>query len=135
MRNLEDALLTQEKALPNGAASTYSDPIDLGASSARASFEADTELVIRAPELATAKLPDGQTITYDVEQAEDEAFTVPATLFDNVIVQTGAGAAGAAASEVRRRLPSDVKQYVRLKATKTGAADASAAAASIRLVF
>ncbi len=131
-RMLRDLELQVTKSLPNGAGTEYSDSIDLGDTSTSV-FVADCELLIEAPELATAVLGDGATMTYDVEYSDDdETFE---TLADTVLVQTGADGAGADADEARLRLPSTVKQYVRVAATNSAAGDASGSTVTVGLVF
>lgn len=122
--NLKDAVLEVTKALPNGAAAVNSAGIDLGVAASDLLL-AECELVIEAPALATADLPDAQTMTYKVQHDTDSAFGTAVDLFPSAIVQTGAGGAGAAAATKRLRLPSDVKRYIRVVATNSGAGDAS----------
>ncbi|ADG67952.1 hypothetical protein Plim_2125 [Planctopirus limnophila DSM 3776] len=131
--NLKDAALQKSFALPNGAASTVSAAILVNAVGYE--FTANTELLIEAPALTTARLPDTQTVSYALEQSVDEAFTSPVPLHGTLFTQTGADGAGALAASDRVRLPSDVLPWVRLKATKTGAANASGASATLSLVF
>lgn len=131
--NLADAELTLTKALPNGAASIVTDGIDLGHGS-RGDFLAACELLIQAPALAVGDLANDDTMTYIVEHDDDAAFGTVATLIDKVIVQTGAGGAGAAAAEKRVRLPVDVKRYVRVKVTNSDAGDASDKEVTVKLL-
>ena len=56
-------------------------------------------------------------------------------LLHDVIVQTGAGGVGAAAATAQLALPSGVNRYVRVKATNSGSADASAKSLTAQLVF
>lgn len=122
--SLNDEQLKVTKALPNGAATVASDGFDLGHGT-KGDFLADCELEIAAPALAVADLANGDTMTYDVYHDTAADFSSETLLFDNVITQTGAGGAGAAAQTVSRRLPVDVKRYVRVKATNSAAGDAS----------
>lgn len=121
---LVDAALVKTRALPNGAASVTSDGIDL-MNSANGDFKADCELIVNAPALVVGDLADAATMTYDIVHSVNSDMSSPATLLDNVITQTGAGGAGAAAAELNVRLPSDVRRYVAVKATNSGAGDAS----------
>lgn len=117
----KDATLEVTLALPNGAAATNGTGIQVNPGPE--DFVAPCELVIEAPALTTAELPDAQTMTYKVqESADDSTYT---DLEDGVLVQTGAGGAGDAAATERFRLPTDVKAYVRVVATNSGAGDAS----------
>lgn len=123
---VRDLVLFKTISLPNGAATVTSAAIDLGADR----HLAEAEILAQAPALSAALLPDTQTITYTVEFAAASGFgsvlrSVP------LGVQTGASSAGAVADEYRTGIESTAPRYVRLKAVKTGAADASAAAASI----
>jgi len=55
--------------------------------------------------------------------------------YPGVIVQLGAGGAGAAAATFTARLPVDVKRYVRVKAVGSVAGDASAASLTFEVLF
>jgi len=132
--HLRDQQLENAIALPTGASAVNSAGIDTQ-NGTSGDFVAGCEIEIEAPALTTGQLPDAQTITYKVQHDTDSAFGSATTLFDAVISQVGAGGAGAAAATVRHKLPKDVKRYVRLVATKVGAADASAKSATVRLVF
>ena len=128
-----DAALKRTLTLPNGAATTVTDGIDTQ-NSARGSFQANTEVLVEAPLLGATPLPDTQTITYQLFHDTAVGFGSE-TLLATLGVQTGAGGAGAAAATFRIRLPTTVKRYVRAKAVKTGAANASASAAAVSLRF
>lgn len=121
---LVDAALVKTKALPNGAADVTSDAIDL-MNSANGDFQANVELVVAAPALVVGDLADAATMTYDIVHSVNSDLSSPATLLDNVITQTGAGGAGAAAATATVRLPHNVRRYVGVKATNSGAGDAS----------
>jgi hypothetical protein len=131
---VKDALLKATKALPNGAASIYSDGIDLGHGS-RGDFLASAEFKVSAPALTTAQLPDTKTMTYTVQHDDAAGFGTVADLLTAVIVQTGAGGAGAAAATFTLRLPVDVKRHVRVKATNSGTGDASGASLTFEVLF
>jgi len=119
-----DASLQETGALPDGAASTNSGSIDLG-HNATGSFLAKCEFKVDAPALATADLPDTETMTYDVITSDSDDLSTPTVVIDNLITQTGAGGAGAAAAEARFRLPANVQRFVGIRATNSGAGDAS----------
>ena len=129
---LADAQFEVTKALPNGAAAVNSDSMDLEVSSDGLHL-ANCELEITAPALDTADLPDTKTMTYKVEESDDDSSFN--TVADSVLVQTGASGAGAAAATVRVRLPSDVKRYVRVTATNSGTGDASDKSLTAKLLF
>jgi hypothetical protein len=134
-RLIADALLTGTKALPNGAATVYSNGFDLGAQSGRQNFSVDTELLIQAPALTTGQLADAATMKYSVQHAASADFSDATLLAGDVLVQTGAGGAGAAAAEVRVGLPGDVKRYVRVRAINSAAGNASTKSLTESLVF
>jgi hypothetical protein len=131
---IQDAALERSLTLPNGANTTNSTGIDLEHGD-DGEFLADAEVLINAPALTTGQLGDTQTITYSLRHSDAADFSGDSELLGNLIVQTGAGGAGAAAAEKRVRLPSDVKRYVRARAVKTGASNASTASATAKLVF
>lgn len=130
----DDSAVKVTRALPNGAATVASTGLDLG-HGAKGDFVADVELRIEAPALVVGDLANGDTVIYDVYHDTDPAFGTETLLMDNVLTQTGAGGAGAAAANWQGRLPVDVKRYVRVKATNSGAGDASDKTATIRLMF
>lgn len=125
---MKDALLKQTLTLPNGAATTTSSAIDLGAGPKEAT---DIELVFNAATLSLTLLPNTQTITFSLEFSDTEAFsTVRKTV--SLGVQTGATGTDpcAAISNVRHRCASNEHRYARIKAVKTGAADSSTGTAA-----
>lgn len=132
--SVRDAALIQTKALPNGAAATAIDGFDLGHGS-KGDFLAQCELLIEAPALGATPLPNAKTMTFSVEHDTDPAFGTAVVLADKVIVQTGAGGVGDGAETARFRLPTNVNRYVRVKATGSGAGDASASSFTVSVVF
>lgn len=132
---VKDNSLIKTKALPNGANTIYTDGIDLGSLSGRGARLADFELIIDAPALVVGDLADAATMKYTVETDDDSAFGSVTTLFADILVQTGAGGAGAAAASKRLRLPSNCERYVRIKAVNSGAGDASDKSVTMSLVF
>jgi hypothetical protein len=129
---LRDKSLIQTKALPNGAASTVTDGFDL--ESTGGEFLADVELELSVPALTTGQLGDTQTITYSVEMSATSGFDSTTVLASSIGVQTGAGGAGDAALVRRFRLPTTVLRYVRVKATKAGATNASTASMTVSIL-
>lgn len=127
-----DALLSVSKALPNGAANVVSDPIDLG-NGPRGDFVAPGELLLSAPAVTTGELANAATITYDLEQSLDNSSW--AVLEAGVLVQTGAGGAGAVAASRRFKPPTTVSRYVRFKATNSGAGNISGKSATMGWVI
>lgn len=128
-----DANQTKSLTLPNGAATTVTTGFDT-MNSAKGSFQADAEIEVQAPVLGATPLPNTQTITYQLFHDTAVGFGSE-TLLAELGVQTGAGGVGAAAANYRIRLPTTVKRYVRAKAVKVGASDASGSAAVVRMYF
>lgn len=131
---VKDAQLKKTTALPNGAASVTSAALDLGTSST-SEFLAPCELLIEAPALVVGDLANGETMKYDVIHSDNSDLSSPVTLAKEVLVQTGAGGAGAAAAECRYRPATNVKRYIGVKATNSGAGDASDKSMTMSLVF
>lgn len=131
---IRDALLTATKALPNGAATIYTDGIDLG-HGAKGDHLATCELYIEAPALVVGDLANGETVKYSIQHDTDSAFGSATSVEDDVLTQTGAGGAGAVAATKRFRLPVDVKRYVRVKAVNSGAGDASDKSVTVSLLM
>ncbi len=131
---LGDAQLRQTAALPDGAAATQVTGLDLG-HGVNGSHVAPHEILIEAPALTTTELPDTETMTYSIETDDNAAFSSATIVDADVLVQTGAGGAGAAAAEQRYRLPTTCERYVRLKATNSGAGDASGKSMTFSLKF
>lgn len=121
-------------ALPNGAATVYTAGLDLGHTTNGIPPEG-SYLEITAPLLATADLGDGATMKYDVQCDTDSAFGSATTLAKEVVVQTGAGGAGAALQTVLFAIPPQCERYVRVAATNSAAGDASDKTLAINLVF
>lgn len=132
---VKDANLIETKALPNGAATIYTDGIDLGLVSARGARLADCELLIEAPALVVGDLGDAATMKYDVQHDSTSDFGSVATIATTVLTQTGAGGVGAAAASVRYRFPTHTLRYVRVAATNSAAGDASDKDVTASLVF
>lgn len=129
---VRDAALSVTKALPSGASAVNSDGIDLGHGTTGEHL-AKCELLIEAPAVTTAMLADTATIKYDVaDSADNSSFS---TIAATVLTQTGASSAGAAAASKRFRLPTTVRRYVRVTATKSAAGDASSVSMTVSLVF
>lgn len=133
--NVQDANFIKTKALPNGANTVYSSGLDLGALSDRGARVAEIEFKLSAPALATAALPDTKTIKYSVQTDSDSAFGSPTDLMTNILTQTGASGAGAAAATKRFRLPTDSERYVRIKAINDGTGDASGSELTLEAMF
>lgn len=131
---VRDAKLKRTKALPNGAAATTTDAIDLGHGSG-GDLHANVEFIINAPALGTTPMPNAKTMTYAVVESDASDLSNPVVLYDSVLVQTGAGGVGAAAASKRFKLPTTVKRYVGVRATGSGAGDASASSFNVEALF
>lgn len=121
---LADSALVITSALPNGAASTTSSAVDLQ-NTANGDFAAEVEFEVSAPALVVGDLPNADTMIYDIVHSVNSDLSSPATLIENLITQTGAGGIGAAAATARFRVPNGVRRYIGVKATNSGAGDAS----------
>lgn len=128
---IKDAFLLRTAALPATDSSTATDGIDLelGGSS---EFTAQHECLLSVPDLTGAELPDEETMTYNIEHADESDFSDAEVLFEGIIVQTGENDGemepadtGAPGSSVRVKLPTTVKRYVRAVAEASDDNDAS----------
>lgn len=132
---VKDALLIETEALPNGASSTQTDGFDLGPLTQNGARLEEIEAEVIAPALTTADLGDAATMTYSIETDATSTFGSPTVLNSALIVQTGAGGAGAAAASARFKIPSDCERYIRAKATNSAAGDASDKSLTFQLLF
>jgi hypothetical protein len=139
--SIKDASLRKTFALPNGAATTYLTPgFDLGISTAQGITPTHVEWQLTAPALTTAQLPDAKTMKYsimiDTVDPIDGSSTVQ---MPDVITQTGAGGAGAAAQTYRFRLPSTMKlanaTILGVRAVGSDTGDASGASATLEALL
>lgn len=135
-QNLKDATLKLSLALPNGSASAsvVVSGIDTGKSTTQGFQSGDIELLLSGPALNTTQLPDTKTMIYDLLTSDNADMSSPVTVAKEVLKQTGAGGAGAAAATQKMRLPDDAKRYVGFQATNSGAGDASGASATLEVV-
>jgi len=135
--SMKDADLTKTIALPATDGSVNSAGVDTGSRTAAplAGELLEGELLVTAPALTTSELPDADTATYKLQHDDNSSFT-SATDTADLLVQTGAGGAGADAATVRFRIPSDGERYWRVVVTTAGGAgDCSGKSAEIALVF
>jgi hypothetical protein len=132
-----DALLSKTHILPAGASlTTTTDSLDLGLSKQAGSLDLKAQLLVEADALTTTQLPDDKTVTYDIYHDDDSTFATETIFAGAVVKQTGAGGAGAAAADGSVGLGSNVKRYVRAKATTSAAAgDCHAASFKLSVVF
>jgi hypothetical protein len=116
-------------ALPNGAATTYSDDIDLG----DIDFAGENfELLVSVPAFPVGVQANGATLTVNI--VAGAAASPTTVILGSVIVATGAGGAGSAAAEKPFRLPPDCPRYVRAQFVNS-AGDKSAYDAVVGLRF
>lgn len=132
--SLKDALLRVTRALPASTTAMTSSAIDTGKTTTLAAQPGNIEILVSAPAVTQAQLPDSKTFTYDIIHSDNADLSSPSTLHSAIITQTGS--TGAAAATARRRIPSDAKRYLGLKVTPSGSGtgDASAATATMEVV-
>jgi hypothetical protein len=138
LKSIRDAAMKLMLALPaSTSAVTTAAAMDLGKTSKLGSHTGDMELLITAPALLTAQLPDAKTMTYKVIMSDTPDLANPVDMYGNLLVQVGASGAGAAAATKRLTPPSDCKQYIGLVATPSasGTGDASGATALLEALF
>ena len=131
---LKDKALKITKTLPNGVATVYSDAVDLQ-NSARGDFLAQVEFLLSAPALVVGDLGDADTVKYSVMHHTTSTLSSGTVLYADILTQTGAGGAGAAAATAQFRLPIDVKGFVGIRAINSGAGDASDKSLTLEPVF
>lgn len=128
-RRTQDLLLTVSRALPAQNTNANSSVIDLGTALPDIALEA-VDLVINVPATTCAT---GQTITFTIQDsADNSSFAAIARL--STLVLTGASNATAATGEIRYRLPSITRRYLRVNiAMSATTGDQTAITAAIRL--
>lgn len=128
-----DSAVSKSVALPDAAEGVVNTVgMELGGGHATG----DMELEIVAPALTTVQLPDDATMTYHVEHSDSLSTGYSDLYGSDVLTQTGAAAAGAAADTKRVRLPGACKRYVRLTVTAGATAtDSSAVSATLQARF
>lgn len=110
-RNIADAALQKTKALPAAAAANYSDGIDLG--QVLGGKIEGLNVVLECPALPA--LVEAKTVTFTIkDSADNSTFAAIAELATTVV--TGGTGGGAAATEVRFRLPPSARRYIRADA-------------------
>lgn len=111
-RNLRDGDFEVTKALPAAAANNATDALDLGQEKVQSLEAIEFELAIPA----TPALVDTKVITFTVEDsADNSSFAAVDPLVSTTVVGV-ATSQGGTAKTVRFRLPSQTRQYVRVKA-------------------
>lgn len=135
MLGFKDAALNKAAVLPNGANTTTTTGVQIQGAGPLRDFLAQGEIKLSAPALTVTELADTQTITYTIETSDDSAFGSGNVTISTTLVQTGAGGAGSVAGALLVRPNSQVKSYVRGKAVKTGASNASTSSFTVELLF
>lgn len=136
MQLLKDAAMRGTRALP-GAASTTVDgaALDLRVS-AKGDFLAQVEFQLSAPAVNTTMVPNGTTMTYSIIHSDNADLSSPVVLMPSVIVQTGAGGAGAAAASYAFKVPTDVKQHLGVRIVSSASTtNAAAVSATLEACF
>jgi hypothetical protein len=133
---LKDNQVKNTRALPAAASATVDGAVlDLGHGSF-GDFVAQVEFKLSAPAVNATMAPDTRTFTYSVIHSDNADLSSPTVLYPGVIVQTGAGGAGAAAASHTCRLPVDVKRYVGARIVSGAATgDASSVAATLEMLL
>ena len=136
---IRDASLKFSRALPaSTSAVTVNTPFDTGPRTQLGTFHArDAELLLTAPAVTTAQLPDGKTFTYTIIHSDNADLSSPVNLALAAIVQT------ALAGPELRVLPSDAGFRATLNATSdslitpsaSGTGDASGVSATLEILF
>lgn len=131
----KDAELAGELDLPNGAATVIGAEIPVGNNST-GDFTALMELLLTAPALVVGDLANGSTMKYSIVTENADTLYAPTVLLRDVITQTGAGGAGAAAATWQGRLPvGGVLRTVGLQIVNSASGDASDKTATLEAVF
>ena len=135
--NLPDIQVRIKLALPASTSAVTSGAFDTGKTTALATGVEKYELLITAPTLTTAQLPDAKTMTYKLINSANADLSSPSDLLASLIVQTGAGGVGAALATKRVKVPSDALRYIGLVITPSasGTGDASGATATLQPEF
>jgi hypothetical protein len=105
--------MTRSIALPAAAATAVTASVDFGT---RGAGPLGDRLEVHVVTPALPDLVDAKTVTYSIEESDDDSSFTSLMTLDAATV-TGADSAGAAAGDFRFYLPPETKQYVRLSAT------------------
>jgi hypothetical protein len=133
---LKDAQVKNTRALPAAASATVDGAaLDLGHGSF-GDFVANAEFKLSAPAVNATMAPDTRTFTYSIIHSDNADLSSTTVLYPSVIVQTGAGGVGAAATSHTCRLPVDVKRYVGARIVSgASTGDASSVAATLEALL
>jgi hypothetical protein len=114
---VQDALLTKQAVIANGAVTA---PLDLGELTGNGARLEEYELRISAEASTSAALPANTSVVYTLEFSAADSMTDPVSFTCSAWKQTGS-ANGADEAEFRFRLPTNLaERYVRVKAAVTG---------------
>ena len=90
-------------------------------------------LTIATPAFTSTDLPDGETVTFSVYQADDDTFASETLLLGNVLTVTGYQAFGAAPTDTTQPI-SPTQRYLRVKAVTSSGVSLSEYTATIDLI-
>lgn len=132
---VRDTRLKVTRALPGAASTTVnSTAIDLGHNTG-GDFAANVEFLLSVPAVNATMAPDTRTFTYSIITDDNSSFSSAAIVQPGIIVQTGAGGAGAAAATYRFRLPTNCERYVGVRCVSgASTADASSVSATLEVL-
>lgn len=130
-RLVQDALLTQTKALPAAAGTVNGTAIDTHATDPGA-IGGHSNFQLSVP--ATPSLANSATLTFTVQDsADNSSFAAVSGLA--TLVMTGAGGVGSAAASQTWRLPPNLRRYVRVSVVESAAGgDNSAVSMTYKLL-
>lgn len=132
-----DNELIETRALSNGAGTVKGAAIEVGCGTPD-DFPINVEFKIEAPALTTTQLPNSETMKYSLITADTSTFDDDgslATLLPDVLTQTGASSAGAAAASWQGRAPiGGVRKYIGVKAVKTGTGDCTGVSVTLSML-
>lgn len=134
-RQIEDALLANDTALPNAASTTVTTAVlDMDASSQTGSGMRlpNVEVAISIPALSATIIPNTRTYTVSIEASNSATFASGVETLRSVTV-TGAGST-VAAFTLQDRVPADGPRYYRGKVV-SGASTTDASALSAHFAF
>jgi hypothetical protein len=131
-----DSQMRATRALPASISAVVSSAMDTGARTSMG-LEPPVEFLLTAPALSTAQLPDTKIMSYDIIGSANADLSSSTTVAPGVLVQTGAGGAGAAGATKRIRAASDWPRFLgfQINPSASGTGDASATTATLDAAF
>lgn len=131
-RNLADASFSKSIALPAAAATAYTPAMNLGQSLIQSLEQIEFEITVPA----TPALVDAKTITFTVQDSADGTTFAAVDPAISTVITGVATSQGGPATAKRFRLPSQTRQYVRLKIdVLTAGGDSTAVSATLNAFF